>query len=193
MSIILFSKSVARSIWRPQSAPPWQHASMRPSHRKLLWLLLVILLPCLSAANAANNAPLNSDPQMKKPTELPVRYSGILYKSGNRRDPFINPLLYKKKNRVSDDEEISRGVPPPGIAGTYIAQATLQGLAIREHQRVAVFRAADSRAYFLKKGDRLFDGYVKEIHDDSVVLVRETKMRSGKTLTQDVIKRLRTP
>ena len=84
-------------------------------------------------------------------------------------------------------------LPPPGIAGTYIAQAALQGIAIRDSGKVAVFRGADSRAYFLRKGDRLFDGYVKEIHDDSVTLVRETKLRSGKTLTQDVTKRLRTP
>jgi hypothetical protein len=58
---------------------------------------------------------------------------------------------------------------------------------------MAIVRGADTRAYFLKEGDRLFDGYLKTIGIDSITLVRETKMRSGKTLTQNVTKRLRTP
>ena len=38
----------------------------------------------------------------------------------------------------------------------------------------------------------MFDGYIKAINLDSVLLIRETKMRSGKVLTQEVTKRLRT-
>jgi len=124
--------------------------------------------------------------------EAPIKVSGVPYKSGNRRDPFLNPLVQKKE--VKDvDEELSRGLPPPGISGTYIAQAVLQGTSIRDSGRVAIVRGADTRAYFLKEGDRLFDGYLKTIGSDSITLVRETKMKSGKTLTQEVIKRLRTP
>ena len=127
----------------------------------------------------------------QKALESPVKYTGVLYKSGNHRDPFLNPLLYKKE--AKQDEEITRGTPPPGISGTYISQAALQGVAIREDERVAVVRGADHRAYFLRRGDRLFDGYVKAIEGDSITLVRETRMTSGKTLTQDIVKRLRTP
>ena len=149
---------------------------------------------CLMTAGGANNtSPASSVGPIKKPLESPIKYANVAYRSGNRRDPFVNPLLVKKKEKQSEDEEISRGLPPPGIAGTYIAQATLQGIAIRDTGKVAVFRGADSRAYFLRKGDKLFDGYLKDIHDDSVTLVRETKLRSGKILTQDVTKRLRTP
>ena len=124
--------------------------------------------------------------------EIPVKFTGVIFKPGNRRDPFLNPLLLKKP-RNQDDEELSRGLPPPGIAGTYIAQAVLQGTAVRDDGRVAVVRGSDTRAYFLREGDRLFDGYVKTIALDSITLVRETKLKSGKTLTQDVTKRLRTP
>lgn len=127
----------------------------------------------------------------RKATESPVKYTGVLYKSGNHRDPFLNPQLYKKDLRP--DEEIVRGTPPPGISGTYISQAALQGIAVREQERVAIVRGADRRAYFIREGDKLFDGYVKLIDSDSVTLVRETRMTSGKTLTQDVVKRLRTP
>jgi hypothetical protein len=129
--------------------------------------------------------------QTRKAVESPIRYTGVLYKSGNHRDPFLNPLLFRKP--IVADEELSRGAPPPGIAGTYIAQAKLQGIVLRDEERVAVVRGADNRAYFIREGDRLFDGYLKSIEIDFITLIRETKMRSGKTLTQDIVKRLRTP
>ena len=34
----------------------------------------------------------------------------------------------------------------------------------------------------------MFDGYVKTIQDESVLLIRETRLRSGKVLTQEVTK-----
>jgi hypothetical protein len=57
----------------------------------------------------------------------------------------------------------------------------------------AVFLGTDQRSYFLLESDRLYDGYVKKIDAESVILIRETKYRSGKIITQEVIKRLRTP
>lgn len=130
--------------------------------------------------------------QISRSVEAPMRTAGVLYQSANRRDPFLNPLLLGKKQKPAD-VEISHGTPPPGIAGTYIAQAVLQGTAIRDDDRLAVVRGADTRAYFLREGDRLFDGYLKTIESDFITLIRETKMSSGKILIQDVIKRLRTP
>ena len=162
--------------------------------RQFYWMLLPMLLFCpLVSVGAANSIPADTAEKTKKPLESPIKYSSVLYSPGARRDPFANPLLVGKKDKRPEDEEVSRGAAPPGIRGTYIAQATLQGIAIRDNGKVAIFRAADSRAYFLRKGDRLFDGYLKEINEGFVTLVRETKLRSGKTLTQDVTKRLRTP
>ena len=145
-----------------------------------------------SPAIAQKAAPGSPVAQTTKVVESPIKYDGILYVSGNRRDPFLNPKHYRKVE-VKGDEEIARGLPPPGIAGTYIAQAGLEGISIGNDRRIAIVRGAESRAYFLKEGDRLFDGYIKSIQDDSVIFVRETKMISGKTFTQDVTKRLRTP
>jgi hypothetical protein len=125
--------------------------------------------------------------------EAPISAPQVAYNPGNRRDPFLCPLPYRKKADKLDDEELDRGAAPPGIAGTYIAKATLLGISMGEDGRLAVVRGADSRAYFLREGDRLFDGYVRAIDKDFITLVRETKMKSGKILTQDVTKRLRTP
>jgi len=165
--------------------------------KKFAWLLFPMLLSTPAAAqNIAQNAAkaasqVNAASQANKAVESPINAAGISFKSGNRRDPFLNPLHLQKN--VNLDEEVDRGLPPPGIAGTYIAQAAFQGVSIRDDRRLAVIRGVDSRAYFLKEGDRLFDGYVKTIQLDSITFVRETKLRSGKTLTQDVTKKLRTP
>ncbi|MEJ2110684.1 MAG: hypothetical protein P8Z37_12395 [Acidobacteriota bacterium] len=119
-------------------------------------------------------------------------YAGVAFRSSNRPDPFLNPLLKKKES--NKDQEISRGLPPPGIAGTFIAEAELKGISIQEDgRRLAIVNGNGNRAYFLREGDKLFDGYLKTIHRDSITLVRVTEMRSGKVITQEVTKKLRTP
>jgi Tfp pilus assembly protein PilP len=194
VTVRIVSRAVARSFKNPVLSLINRSGHANCGVKQLLWALLPMLLYCpMTPAGVNTTSPTSSIAQTKKPLESPIKYANVVYRSENRRDPFINPLLVKKRDKPLEDEEISRGLPPPGIAGTYIAQATLQGIATRDTGKIAVFRGADSRAYFLRKGDKLFDGYLKDIHDDSVTLVRETKLRSGKILTQDVTKRLRTP
>jgi hypothetical protein len=127
----------------------------------------------------------------KPPAEAPV-VSGVRYDDLEQRDPFLNPLLLKKKIDELNEEE-SRGQPPPGISGMYISEVALAGVSMKESGKTAVFKGPDKRAYFLQEGDRLFDGFLRKIEPDSVLLVRETKLKSGKLITQDVPKRLRTP
>jgi hypothetical protein len=157
---------------------------------RLPWLLLLLLLP--TPAMAQETAPGTDAGIAFKAAEALIKYESVPYVSGNRRDPFLNQKPVQKK-AAPGDEEITPGTPPPGIAGTYIAKANLEGISIGKDRKIAVVRGADSRAYFLKEGDRLFDGYLKSILDDSIIFVRETKMRSGKILTNDITKRLRTP
>jgi hypothetical protein len=179
----------------PRPACDRHRISLRGSFGRLLAGAAAFFM-LASPALAQGKIPQAKQPapvqQASKAAESPVNYAGISFTPGNRRDPFLNPLL-TQKGAKPDDEEEGRGLPPPGIAGTFIAQAALQGIVARDDGRVAIVRGADSRAYFLREGDRLFDGYLKVIDSDFITLVRETKMRSGKILTQDVTKRLRTP
>jgi hypothetical protein len=180
---------IDKSVQTPIASPDKHRLSIK-SEVLFLMLLPMLFLNALIAQEAKPAA--QNAAQVKKGAEAPIKVSGILYRSENRRDPFLNPLNLKKAQK-EEDEELARGLPPPGIAGTYIAQAALQGISSRENGRMAIVRGSDTRAYFLKEGDKLFDGYLKTIGIDSITLVRETKMKSGKILTQDVIKRLRTP
>ena len=116
----------------------------------------------------------------------------VRYESRGRRDPFLNPLLIRKRSDAPD-EEVAPASAPAGIGGMSVTSVTLQGVSSRESGRLAVFRGTDGRAYFLQAGDKFLDGYLKSVNEDSVVLVRERRYKSGKMLSDELTKRLRTP
>jgi len=181
------------------TAPPWKSLltkfcqwTYNLKSKRLLWLLLPMLISTPSMAQVAKRDSRNNAGQAERVAASPMDYAGSRYLPNNTRDPFLNPLQLRKKSKQYN-EEISLEFPPPGIAGTYIADLLFEGTSFRDDNRLAIVRGADKHAYFLREGDRLFDGYLKTIHTDSIILIRETKLRSGKTLTQDVTKRLRNP
>jgi len=158
------------------------------------WLFIfggaVLFLP--SAGIGQTAAKKAGSRQDAKPVlESSKEYAAVTYNSYNRRDPFLNPLLLMKNEDT--DGEAPRGSPPPGIAGMFIDQVELVGVSSSPEGILAVFRGTDKHVYFLHEGDRMFDGYIKSVALDAVQLIRETKMRSGKLITQQVTKRLRTP
>ena len=158
----------------------------------LLISLAISVLPLKQAtAQEANRSTVTGSQQAGSVKSPRLNYTGVSYQPGTLRDPFLNPLL--KKPGAGGDQEMDRGLPPPGIAGTFIEEAVLKGISISEDGRLAIVIGSGNRAYFLREGDRLFDGYLKVIYRDSIKLIRERKMRSGKIITQEVTKRLRTP
>jgi hypothetical protein len=138
------------------------------------------------AAKAARDA---EDPAL---LESPASYREARYEPMDRRDPFLNPLLLKKKESPGN-EELPRGPAVPGIAGMFIGQVKLLGTSVGDDSRTAVFEGTDRRVYFLRAGDRLYDGFVKSIATEAVVLVRETHFKNGTMTTEEITKRLRTP
>jgi hypothetical protein len=160
--------------------------------RKPLWLLLSTLLATSVTPQDDKQVSMNKSVHAEKVVEPLTDHAGVRYISNNRRDPFLNPLQLRKKSK-QDDEEMARSLPPPGIAGTCIDDLSFEGTSLRDDRRLAIIRSADNRAHFLEEGARLFDGYLKTIQTDSIILIRETRLRSGKILAQVVTKRLRKP
>ena len=159
------------------------------------WFLVGTVVSLVFATHRLEQTSGRELPGSRKhePTEPRTSSRGIRYHPDNRRDPFLNPLLLNQSSGANDEEEESRGEPPPGIAGTYIAQAVLLGISQKKGARTAIFQAADRQVYFLHEGDRLFDGHVEKIQDDTVLLVRETRLKSGTVLTREITKKLRSP
>jgi hypothetical protein len=154
-----------------------------------VFLLVSPDLPALAWENK------NAATRNESVVEIIPEPAPVFYEHGNRSDPFLHivaPETDIARAEEDADEEAARGAQPRGIEGAFIDKTRLEGIVTRsDNRRMAIIRSADNRAYFLREGDRLFDGYLKTIDKDSVVFVRETLMRSGKTLTQEVIRRLR--
>jgi len=165
-----------------------------PAKRKhTLRTVSSFLLPILLILPALAQEKKNADNSDGSVVETIVKPAAVPYNSSGLRDPFLNLAPLKPSVQRSDvDEEVPREHPPSGIEGTFIDKASLEGIVIRgDNRRTAIIRGADNRAYFLREGDRLFDGYLKAIDNDSVVFVRVSKMRSGRILTREVTKQLK--
>jgi len=167
------------------------------SGRLPITVLSFLLLSFLLSVAAILPASAQEEENAGKPEESVIvetisKPAPVLYESQKLRDPFLHLAPPKTPARKVEDEEVPRGAAPPGIEGTYIDDAGFEGVLIRSGNiHIAVVRSSDNRAYFLHEGDRLFDGYIKTIENDSVVFIRETLMMSGKLLTEEVTKRLR--
>ncbi len=159
-------------------------------------LMMTVLLASALCATATTDTPKKKAAVAQKEkaeVEMLAAPEGVRFDAANHRDPFLNPLLLIKRRQESLDEEVSRGQPPPGIAGMTISEVKFMGVSIRNGMKTAVFQGVDRRAYFLQEDDKLFDGYIKKISADSIQFVKETKFKSGKLITQDITKRLRKP
>jgi len=98
-----------------------------------------------------------------------------------KRDPFI-PLVNDKKNS---------GPPlPPGKAGLVIATVRVDGTVKAATGMLAVVTNPDQRTYFIREGDRLYDGDVEKIGLDGVTFKENSKDAFGKPVERLVTKRI---
>ncbi len=101
-----------------------------------------------------------------------------------RRDPF-RAIVVKKA-----EAEIPAQLPP-GKAGLVIGQLQVQGIARSvDGTWIAVVDNNTNRAYFLREGDKLYNGTVSAISPDRVVFMEETTDARGQKSTREVVKRL---
>jgi Tfp pilus assembly protein PilP len=98
-----------------------------------------------------------------------------------KRDPF-SPLVNDKK---------PSGPPlPPGKAGLVIATVHVDGTVKAASGMLAVVTNPDQRTYFLREGDRLYDGDVEKIGLDGVTFKENSKDAFGKPVERLVTKRI---
>lgn len=102
-----------------------------------------------------------------------------------RRDPF-EPL-------VSAQRPGGRAMPdrlPPGKAGLVISTLRIDGIVRAPSGMIVVVSNPQQRVYFLREGDRLYDGSVEQITMDAVTFRESSKDPFGKPIERQVIKRL---
>ncbi len=98
------------------------------------------------------------------------------------RDPFV-PLVNEHKP--------GGGPPlPPGKAGLVVATVRVDGAIRSPSGMLAVVTNPDSRVYFLREGDRLYDGDVEKIGLDGVTFKENSKDAFGKPVEKLITKRI---
>jgi len=98
-----------------------------------------------------------------------------------RRDPFES--LIGRQNKAPANL-------PPGKLGLQVSTLRLDGIVRSPNGMIAVVSNPQTRTYFLREGDRLFDGSVEKISMDGVSFHEEGKDAFGKPVEHQVNKRI---
>lgn len=132
---------------------------------------MFLLLACASVSAAqAPPAPVAQTPalpasespaQAETPALVP---QGFTYDSQGRRDPFVSLM------RSGGDEQRAASSRPAGLAGLTIAEISLKGTVASRGGFVAILQGADSKAYIVREGEKLLDGTVGTISQNSITL-----------------------
>jgi hypothetical protein len=97
-----------------------------------------------------------------------------------KRDPFA-PLINDKKDTVH---------LPPGKAGLVIATVRVDGAVRSGSSMIAVVSNPEQSVYFIREGDKLYDGDVEKIGLDGVTFKENSKDAFGKPVERMVTKRI---
>jgi Tfp pilus assembly protein PilP len=101
-----------------------------------------------------------------------------------RRDPF-DTLLSKARSGNEAPENL-----PPGKAGLIIESLRINGIVNSPTGTIAVVSNSQQRVYFLRDGDKLYDGSVQKITLDGITFQETGKDAFGKPLERTVTKNL---
>ena len=102
----------------------------------------------------------------------------------SRRDPFES-LVGRQKAAADAARNL-----PPGKAGLQVSTLRLDGVVKAPNGMIAVVTNPQSRTYFLREGDQLYDGRVEKIAMDGVSFHETGKDAFGKPVERQVNKRI---
>jgi hypothetical protein len=102
----------------------------------------------------------------------------------SRRDPFES-LVARQKAAADAGKNL-----PPGKAGLQVSTLRLDGVVRAPNGMIAVVTNPQARTYFLREGDKLFDGQVEKISMDGVSFHEEGKDAFGKPVERQVNKKI---
>jgi Tfp pilus assembly protein PilP len=178
-----------------------QHGGTRIANSKRVRCLLVagllgaMMLPSPAMARVVQQEPAKPPQQAQaqaEPSAVAVPAPALpSYLSKGKRDPFKSPFDKKKvEPKPEFDVPPPRNRRPPGPAGLLVNEAQLMGIVQGPTGKVAMIGGDGSVTYFLKEGDRLYDGSISEIGNNSIKFVREIKISSKVVDQQEVVKKI---
>jgi Tfp pilus assembly protein PilP len=120
----------------------------------------------------------------QKPAKPPVEKPAGEKVSVARRDPF-DTLLNKARAGNAPPDNL-----PPGKAGLVVGTLRIDGIVHGSGGMIAIVSNPQQRVYFLREGDKLYDGSVEHITLEAISFHEIGKDAFGKPLERQVTKRL---
>jgi Tfp pilus assembly protein PilP len=124
----------------------------------------------VAAVAAAQQAPPvgrgTATPSAPPPQTLPTIDPAYVYEPGGRRDPFVS--LVGRGETPSPPS-----VRPPGVSGLLIGEITVKGVVRDRTGFMAMLQAPDKKTYNVRVGDKLLDGSVKSISQETVIFSQD--------------------
>jgi hypothetical protein len=167
--------ATAQQAKAPEKAPAKASAKANPPAK-------AAAAPAPAKAPAAPKPPAKE--AEKKPAKPPVEKPAEEKVSAVKRDPF-DPLM----NKPSQGTETPQALPP-GKAGLVVGTLRIDGIVGGVHGMIAIVSNPQQRVYFLREGDKLYDGSVQHITIEAVSFQEVGKDAFGKPLERQVTKRL---
>jgi Tfp pilus assembly protein PilP len=135
-------------------------------------------------AESARGNGLGKRPAVKRPPKPMIEAENLEQPKVARRDPFEAMIGHEQTATVGTR------VLPPGIRGLQVSTVRLDGVVRGPNGMIAVVSNPQSRTYFLREGDELYDGKVEKIAMDGVSFHETGKDAFGKPVEREVSKRL---
>lgn len=146
-------------------------------------LTAILLVGSASLAESPRAAIAQPPPAAQPPAPAPPP-PAYNYPAEGRRDPFVSLL-----NRGTEGRQA--GKRAEGLAGLLVGEITLKGIMQSRGEYVALVQGPDNKTYPARPNDRLFDGRIKGITADAVVILQEVNDPLSLTKQREVKKSLR--
>jgi hypothetical protein len=142
--------------------------------------------PAKASAKASAKAPAKAPAESKDPKNVAAAGSAKppVEKPLVKRDPF-DALLTKARASSAPPENL-----PPGKAGLIVDTLRIDGIVRSAGGMIAIVSNSQQRVYFLREGDKLYDGSVEKITLDGITFHEIGKDAFGKPLEHTVTRRL---
>jgi Tfp pilus assembly protein PilP len=142
--------------------------------------------PAKAPATPNRPAPAQSGAMAKPPNsaiKAPAEKAAVQKASVQRRDPF--ETLLKSTAGSGPPQNL-----PPGKAGLMVGTLQIEGIVSGASGMIAIVSNPQQRVYFLKEGDKLYDGSIERITLEAITFHQFGKDAFGKPLEREVTKRL---
>jgi Tfp pilus assembly protein PilP len=156
---------------------------MKATLAAMAWMLVATMAGAQAPVPEASPSPASPDVVKNRIdqeiTPAPGSYS---YTAQGRRDPFVSLL-----KPVS---ESGPGKRRPGMEGFLIQEVALKGIVKDSKGFTAMLLGTDGKSYFVKVGQRLFDGVITAIDASTVTFRQEVTDPLSSVRSRDVKKTL---